>query len=393
MSDAPSNPPPSNPPPTINPEDLKEPFPAGIGSESFASKGPSPKVPSLQDTQEDISILADGMKKFLVDDKPIKPQTFEEIDFGNFEPVRAPPPAIPKRTRKTKAEKEKEKLEGKTNQPHVPPHLQNPAESFRYRILMARIEGPEEMKKIEEEIESNFQKGENDKNKAAIESGLMQTQWKLRPLGFHSKWLWSLSRKYCGDDFAVKYLVQSRKNLYNWYLFAPTRQIVLWRECVDDLITNCNDSLNEKKITVSDLVDSISVYHVDTEERNQYTYLEDQITGYKPPHCSEKLKLLQDNLEDKYLLELYSKLIIDFQPFMKLCTEEDFLGILRPALERMTEGERAKLGLVMDRDDATEIRHMPIVRQIFGLVAKPKPLPPPFVPPPEPAKPKVPSEF
>lgn len=240
---------------------LKEPFPEGTGSIGTPSNRPPLQVPTLEDSKEDISILADGMKKFLVDDKPITAQKFEEIDFGNFEPVRAPPPAIPKRTRKTKAEREKEKLEGKTDQPHVPPHLQNPAESFRYRILMARIEGAEEMKKIEAEIEENFQKGENDKNKAAIESGLMQTQWKLRPLGFHSKWLWALGRKYCGDDFAVKYLLQSRKNLYNWYLFAPTRQICLWRDCVDDLITTANESLDAKKITVSEVVDSICVYH------------------------------------------------------------------------------------------------------------------------------------
>lgn len=86
-------------------------------------------------------------------------------------------------------------------------------------------------------------------------------------------------------------------------------------------------------------------------------------------------------------------MVIDFQPLMKLCTEEQFLDILKPAMERMTESEKSKLGLVMDRDDATEIRHMPIVRQLFGLPAKPKPLPPPFVPPPEPPKPKVPSEF
>lgn len=61
---------------------------------------------------------------------------------------------------------------------------------------------------------------------------------------------------------------------------------------------------------------------MDTEERNQYTYLEDQITGYKPPHCSEKVKLLQDSIKDDYLVEMYSKMVIDFQPLMKLCTEE-----------------------------------------------------------------------
>eukprot|EP00026_Physarum_polycephalum_P008525 Phypoly_transcript_08613.p1 GENE.Phypoly_transcript_08613~~Phypoly_transcript_08613.p1 ORF type:complete len:437 (+),score=100.60 Phypoly_transcript_08613:142-1311(+) len=383
-------------PPRVFNSALEEPAPHGTGGEQpeGAPKRPPPKVPNLEDKNEDISFLSEGMKKFLVDDKPIVPDVFSDTDFGNFEPVRAPPPAIPKRTRKTKAEREKEKLEGKPeNQAHVPPHLQNPAENFRYRILMARIEGPEEMKKIEQEIEDNFQKGENDKNKAAIESGLLQTQWKLRPLGFHSKWLWSLARKYCGDDFAVKYLVQSRKNLYNWYLFAPTRQICLWRDCVDDLITTANDSLAAKKITVADLLDCISVYHVDTEERNQYTYLEDQITGYKPPHCSEKVKLLQDSIKDEYLVEMYSKMVIDFQPLMKLCTEEQFLDVLRPAMERMTPSGIAKLGQVMDQDNATEIRHMPIVRQLFGLAAKPKPLPPPFVPPPEPAKPKVPSEF
>ena len=193
----------------ININPLDEPAPHGTGAEQKegAPTRPPPKVPTLEDKTEDISILSQGMKQFLVDDKPITPDVFSEQDFGNFEPVRAPPPAIPKRTRKTKAEREKEKLEGKPeNQPHVPPHLQNPAESFRYRILMARIEGPEEMKKIEAEIEDNFQKGENDKNKAAIESGLLQTQWKLRPLGFHSKWLWSLARRYSGDDFAVKYV-------------------------------------------------------------------------------------------------------------------------------------------------------------------------------------------
>lgn len=45
------------------------------------------------------------------------------------------------------------------------------------------------------------------------------------------------------------------------YLFAPTRQICLWRDCVDDLITTANESLDNKKVTVSDLVDCISVYH------------------------------------------------------------------------------------------------------------------------------------
>lgn len=209
---------------------LEEPAPHGTGHDQEGKPTrPPPKVPVLEDKVEDITILSQGMKQFLVDDKPIVPDVFSEQDFGNFEPVRAPPPAIPKRTRKTKAEREKEKLEGKPeNQPHVPPHLQNPAESFRYRILMARIEGPEEMKKIEAEIEENFQKGENDKNKAAIESGLLQTQWKLRPLGFHSKWLWGLARKYSGDDFAVKYLVQSRKNLYNWYVNNSEHHIGGW---------------------------------------------------------------------------------------------------------------------------------------------------------------------
>jgi hypothetical protein len=62
-------------------------------------------------------------------------------------------------------------------------------------------------------------------------------------------------------------------------------------------------------------------------------------------------------------------------------------------MERMTPNGLSKLGQVMDQDNATEIRHMPVVRQLFGLPAKPKPLPPPFVPPPEPSKPKVASEF
>lgn len=138
---------------------LEEPAPHGTGAEQAgAPKRPPPKVPTLEDKEEDISILSQGMKQFLVDDKPIVPDVFSDSDFGNFEPVRLPPPAIPKRTRKTKAEREKEKLEGKSeNKPHVPPHLQNPAENFRYRILMARIEGPEEMKRIEAEIEDNFQ--------------------------------------------------------------------------------------------------------------------------------------------------------------------------------------------------------------------------------------------
>jgi len=340
------------------------------------------------------SIEAEGKKEFLVDDKPVIPEVFGDTDFGNFEPVRAPPPEIPKRKRKTKAEREKEKLEAKPeNQPHVPPHLQNPAEAFRYRILMARIEGEEEMKKIEAEIEDNFQKGENDKNKTAIESGLLQTQWKLRPLGFHSKWLWGLARRYCGDDFAVKYLLQSRKNLFNWYLFAPTRQICLWRDITDDLVTNCMPSIEAKKITVSEVLDCICVYHVDTEERNQYTYLEDQITGYKPPHPSEKVKLLAESLADKYIYELYSKMVIDFQPLMKLMTEEHMLGLIKPALLRLTEEETKKLTDVMDNDAALEIRHMPEVRKLFGLNPVPRPIPPPFVPPPEPPKPKIPSEF
>lgn len=185
------------------------------------AKPPPPKPPAdlpvFKENPDIYSIVAEGKTEYLVTDKPIVPPVFEETDFGNFEPIKLPPPEIPKRKRKTKAEREKEKAEAKPeNQPHVPPHLQNPAEAFRYRILMARIEGEEEMQKIEDEIEANFQKGENDKNKTAIESGLLQTQWKLRPLGFHSKWLYGLARKYCGDDFAVKYLLQSRKNLYNW---------------------------------------------------------------------------------------------------------------------------------------------------------------------------------
>ncbi len=204
--------------------------------------------------------------EFLVDDTPIVPQVFEEKDFGRFEPMIIPLPEAKeqKRKRKTKEEREREKLEAaqKPEDPsHVPAHITDPQERFRYRILMARVEGEEEMKRIEQEIEDNLQQGENRRNRAAIESGLMQTQWKLRPLGFHSKWLWGLARKYCGDAFAVEYLLKSRTNLHNWYIFCPTRQLCLWRDILDDLITSATPSLDAKKVTISQLLDCIGVYH------------------------------------------------------------------------------------------------------------------------------------
>jgi len=245
--------------------------------------------------------------------------------------------------------------------------------AFKNRLQLARLRGEAGEQEAEREMEQNAANGLHDKNKRAVEIGLMEIYDTLFPLGFHSVWLYGLGKKYSGFEFIAKYLQKNKGK--NWVLFVPRRQINLWQECTKDFLLTCNDALLKNEISVSDVLDIITVYHVDTLERDKYTFLDDQIEKpvIKPVH--EVVKLAVDNLTEENAVKFYTRMLAEHPLIIQHLQPEELRDLLAVFLDNISE-ENAKL-LMQEIKNSEHVKNMVEVNDKLergaALTVKPRP--------------------
>jgi len=245
--------------------------------------------------------------------------------------------------------------------------------AFKNRLQLARLRGEAGEQEAERELEQNAANGLQDKNKRAVEVGLMEIYDTLFPLGFHSVWLYGLGKKYSGYEFSAKYLLKNKGK--NWVLFVPRRQINLWQECTKDFLTTCNDALTRNEISVSDVLDIITVYHVDTLERDKYTFLDDQIEKpvIKPVH--EVVKMTVDSFNEENALKLYIRMLTEHPLIIQHLQPEELRDLLAVFLDNISE-ENAKT-LKQEIKNSEHAKNMVDVNDQLergaSLIVKPRP--------------------
>lgn len=245
--------------------------------------------------------------------------------------------------------------------------------AFKNRLQLARLKGEEGEHEAERELEQNETNGLHDKNKRALEVGLMEIYDTLFPLGFHSVWLYKLGKKYSGFEFTAKYLLKNKGK--NWVLFVPRRQINLWQECAKDFLTTCNDALAKGEISVSDVLDIITVYHVDTLERDKYTFLDDQIEKPVIYPLHEIITMTIETLEEEVALKFYIRMITEHPLIIQTLKPEELRDLLAAFIDRISP-EHAKQ-LKQEIKNADAVKNMVEVNdQTEGgaaLTVKPRP--------------------
>lgn len=245
--------------------------------------------------------------------------------------------------------------------------------AFKNRLQLARLRGEAGEQEAERELEQNAANGLQDKNKRAVEVGLMEIYDTLFPLGFHSVWLYGLGKKYSGYEFTAKYLLKNKGK--NWVLFVPRRQINLWQECTKDFLTTCNDALSNNEISVSDVLDIITVYHVDTLERDKYTFLDDQIEKpvIRPVH--EVVKMAVESLTEENAVKFYTRMLTEHPLIIQHLQPEELRDLLVVFLDNIS-AENAKL-LQQEIKNAESVKNMVEINDSLergaSITVKPRP--------------------
>jgi hypothetical protein len=245
--------------------------------------------------------------------------------------------------------------------------------AFKNRLQLARLRGEEGEKEAERELEQNAENGLHDKNKRAVETGLIEIYDTLFPLGFHSVWLYGLGKKYSGYEFTAKYLQKNKGK--NWVLFVPRRQIVLWQECAKDFLTTCNDALTKNEISASDILDIITVYHVDTLERDKFTFLDDQIEKPVIPLVHDVIKMTAESLSEENALKFYTRMLAEHPLIIQQLKPEELRDLLVFFLDNISD-ENAK-ALVKEIKNAESVKSMLEVNDQLergtAITVKPRP--------------------
>jgi len=110
----------------------------------------------------------------------------------------------------------------------------------------------------------------------------------------------------------------------------------LWQECTKDFLTTCNDALVREEINVSDVLDIITVYHVDTLERDKYTFLDDQIEKpvIRPVH--EILKMTVDTLSEDIAVKFYIRMLTEHPLIIQTLQPEELRDMLAAFIDRIS---------------------------------------------------------
>lgn len=248
--------------------------------------------------------------------------------------------------------------------------------AFKNRLQLARLRGEAGEQEAERELEQNAQNGLQDKNKRAVEVGLMEIYDTLFPLGFHSVWLYKLGKKYSGYEYIARYLMKNKGK--NWVLFVPRRQINLWQECARDFLTTCDPHLAANEINVSDVLDILTVYYIDTLERDKYTFLDDQIEKPTILPVKDVVKFTADSLSEPVLVKFYTRLVTEHPLIMQNLKPEELRDLLAEAIGRLNPENAAQLK--KDVRAAESVQNLTEVKDLIDGTTTVRP-PPAFTPP------------
>jgi hypothetical protein len=232
-------------------------------------------------------------------------------------------------------------------------------DSLKMRVEFARVRGRTGEEEIEKELEANAAKGKSELNKKVIEMALIETFDQLYPVAsFHSKWLFNLSRRWAGDDFAAQYLLRNKGK--NWYIFVATRTLKLWRETMEDFVKDINQSVVAQKVTIPTLLELFVTYYLETEPRKKNTYLEDEVCPTTMKSLKEVMKGCTDNLQDDFMFQFYTLMIKEYPGLVQLLTEEELRELLGDASQRLSGESRQQLH--------NEIRNSEILNKMPSLM-------------------------